>query len=281
MMKFSILIANYNNGKFFKFCYESLLAQTYQNWEAIIVDDCSTDDSVEIIKKIVGKDHRFSIFENDKNYGVGVTKSKLINLSDGQFLGFVDPDDAITPNAIQTSVEAFIKNQDVVLTYSKFIRCDENLIPINTPKLTRQVRNNDQYFFNCPVQIVNFTTFRKNAYEETTKIDPTLRIAEDQDLYLKLYEKGKFKFINEANYLYRMHNGGISQNSNKEKSKEYFAKVIFNTMKHRKLQMINGKKIPDQYNTPSDIYSLLEYKHSRLYRLKNRIHVYIELLRGL
>lgn len=280
-MKFSILIANYNNGKFFKSCYESLLHQTYQNWEAIIVDDCSTDDSVETIRNIIGKDQRFSIFENDKNYGVGVTKSKLIELSDGQFFGFVDPDDAITPNAIHSSVKAFIKNQDVVLTYSKFIRCDENLTPINIPKLTRQVRNNDQYFFNCPVQIVNFTAFRKTAYEETTKIDPTLRIAEDQDLYLKLYEKGKFKFINEANYFYRIHGGGISQNSNKEKSKEYFAKVIFNAMKRRKLQIINGKKIPDQYDAPSDIYTLLEYKHSRLYRLKNRIHVYIELLRGL
>ena len=51
-MKFSILIANYNNGKFFKDCYDSILAQEYKNWETIILDDKSTDDSVEVIKKI-------------------------------------------------------------------------------------------------------------------------------------------------------------------------------------------------------------------------------------
>jgi len=275
-MKFSILIANYNNGKFFKTCYESILTQTYTNWEAIILDDCSTDDSVEVIRSIIGGDERFKLFENDKNYGVGVTKSKLIELSNGQIIGFVDPDDAITFNAIHSSVKVFKRNQNVVLTYSNFVRCDESLIPINIAKSTRQVRNNDKYFFNCPVQIVNFVSFRKFAYEETTKIDPTLRIAEDQDLYMKLYEKGVFKFINEANYYYRMHSGGISQNNNKEKSKEYFARVIFNTMKRRNLKKINGKTIPDHYHFPSEIYDLLQYKNSALYRIKNRVHVFLE-----
>ncbi len=50
-MLFSILIANYNNGHFFKDCYQSIIAQTYANWEAIIVDDCSSDDSVTVIKQ--------------------------------------------------------------------------------------------------------------------------------------------------------------------------------------------------------------------------------------
>jgi len=269
-MKFSILIANYNNGKFFKDCYESLLKQTYKNWEAIIIDDCSTDNSMEIIRNMTANDPRFRIYENGKNYGVGVTKSKLIELSHGQILGFIDPDDAVAPNAIQASIEAFNKNKNIVLTYSKFVRCDENMNPIEIPKITRQIRNNDKYFFNCPVQIVNFTTFKKETYEKTTKMDPTLRIAEDQDLYLKLYEKGNFKFINKVHYFYRMHPGGISQNSNKEKSKEYFAKVIFNTMKRRNLKVINGKKIPDKYSNPKDIYALLKYKYSLWYRLKNK-----------
>ena len=50
-VKFSILIANYNNGKFFKDCYDSIIAQTYKDWEVVIVDDRSTDDSVAIITK--------------------------------------------------------------------------------------------------------------------------------------------------------------------------------------------------------------------------------------
>lgn len=73
---FSILIAQYNNGKYFEDCYKSIMAQTYPNWEAIIVDDCSTDDSVEQMRKIVGNDPRFKIFVNEENKGCGYTKRR-------------------------------------------------------------------------------------------------------------------------------------------------------------------------------------------------------------
>ncbi|UCA61755.1 glycosyltransferase [Chryseobacterium rhizoplanae] len=275
MIKFSILIANYNNGKFFKSCYHSIMMQTYHNWEVIILDDCSTDDSVEVIKSIIGKDSRFKLYENAKNCGVGFTKGRLIELANGSVCGFVDPDDAISPDALFSSVIAYLEDK-IVLTYSKFVKCDENLIPINNPSLTKQIRNNDPYFFNCPIQIVNFVTFRKEVYERTLKIDPKLRIAEDQDLYLKLYEFGKFKYIDKVNYYYRMHDGGISQNGNKEKSKEYFAKVIFSTMKRRQLNTINGKAIPSEYQSASEIYDLLKYKESLSYRIKNIIRLWAE-----
>lgn len=275
-MKFSILIANYNNGRFFRDCYNSILSQTYSKWEVVILDDGSTDNSLELIRNIIGKDFRFRIYKNAENHGVGVTKRKLIELASGAICGFLDPDDALGCDAILSSICTFKKNNDVVLTYSKFVRCDKNLNPINIPKLPKQVLNKDPYFFNCPVQIVHFVTFRKEVYEETTKIDPTLKIAEDQDLYLKMYEEGKFKFIDQANYFYRMHNGGISQNDNKTESKEYFARVIFNTMKRRNLTTINGKKIPAHYNDSSEIFNLLEYKNSLSYRIKNRIRIAIE-----
>ena len=66
-MLFSILIANYNNGKFFKDCYDSIINQTYDNWEAIIVDDHSADQSVELIKAIIKEDARFKLYENENN----------------------------------------------------------------------------------------------------------------------------------------------------------------------------------------------------------------------
>ncbi|SHL65085.1 Glycosyltransferase involved in cell wall bisynthesis [Chryseobacterium carnipullorum] len=275
-MKFSILIANYNNGKFFKTCYDSIIAQTYDNWEAIILDDCSTDNSLEVIKGIVGNDPRFKIYENTKNSGVGVTKNKLIELGEGNICGFVDPDDAISPNALLSSITIFKKNSSVVLTYSKFVKCDENLVPIEIPKLTMSVPNNDPYFFNCPVHIVHFVSFRKDVYNQTEKMDTVMRIAEDQDLYLKMYEKGKVQFINEAHYLYRTHSGGISQNENRPKSREYFAKVIFNAMKRRNLKTINGKAVPNEYSNSTEIYSLLEYQSSILFRIKKKLKIFVQ-----
>ncbi|WP_162087603.1 glycosyltransferase family 2 protein [Chryseobacterium aquaeductus] len=272
-MKFSILIANYNNGKFFRNCYDSIISQSYDNWEAIILDDASTDDSLEVIENIIGDDNRFKIYKNDHNSGVGITKSKLIQLVDGEICGFVDPDDAITENALQSAITIFKKNKKVVLTYSKYVQCDENLSHLDIPKNSMQVPNGDAYFFNCPVHIVHFVCFRKEIYDKTEKMNSEMKIAEDQDLYLKMYEKGKVKFINEPNYLYRTHSGGISQNDNRPKSREYFAQVIFDAMKRRNLKEINGKAIPDRFGEPKEIYDLLEYQNSISYRIKKKLRI--------
>ncbi|WP_267405626.1 MULTISPECIES: glycosyltransferase [unclassified Chryseobacterium] len=276
MMTFSILIANYNNGKFFKNCYDSIISQKYTNWEVIILDDCSTDNSLELINGLIKDDSRFKLFENEVNCGVGITKAKLIELANGEICGFVDPDDGISPDALLSSITVFTKSKDVVLTYSKFVKCDENLQPLEIPKLAMQVPNGDPYFFNCPVHIVHFVSFRKDVYLQTEKMNTIMRIAEDQDLYLKMYEKGKVKFINENNYLYRTHSGGISQNENRPKSREYFAQVIFNAMKRRKLTTINGKKVPETYTNSKEIYNLLDYQTSIFYRFKKKLKILIQ-----
>jgi glycosyltransferase involved in cell wall biosynthesis len=277
-MKFSILIANYNNGKYFRECYDSVMAQEYPNWEAVILDDASTDDSVRVIKNIIKDDRRFRFFENSVNSGVGITKSRLIDLAEGDVCGFVDPDDAITPTAISSSIKNF-QEKEVVLTYSVFMSCDENLQPLS-PFRTRQVKNNDRCFFNYPIQIAHFVCFDRKVYLQTEKMNTAMKIAEDQDLYLKMYEKGKVKFINEVNYLYRLHSGGISQNDNKQQSYEYFAKVIFLAMKRRNLTEINGRDIPDEYTRSKDIYNLLEYQHSIPYRIKKKISIFAQQIFG-
>jgi glycosyltransferase involved in cell wall biosynthesis len=279
-MKFSVLIANYNNGKFFKTCYDSVIAQTYNNWEVIILDDTSTDDSLEVIRGIIGNDSRFRIYENSENSGVGITKSKLIELADGDICGFVDPDDAIAPNALTSSIKVFENKKKVVLTYSKFAKCDENLKPVTVPKIVDQVINNCPYFFNCPVNIVHFVSFRKAIYEQTEKINTVMKIAEDQDLYLKMYEMGNVKFINKVNYFYRLHSGGISQNDNRPKSREYFAKVIYNAMKRRNLLSINGKPVPCEYTNPQEIYQLLEYQNSYTFKVKKKIKIFAQQIFG-
>ena len=277
-MKFSILIAHYNNAVLFKDCYGSLLAQTYKNWEAVILDDASSEEEKEQIKTIIAGDERFKFFENEKNSGVGVTKSKLIELASGDICGFVDPDDAILPEAVEKAVKVFTQKKNVVLAYSRFMSCDKDLKPIAPFKSAMQVQNKDPYFFNYPIQIAHFVTFRKDIYEQTEKMNPDLKISEDQDLYLKLYEKGDVYFIDDTNYLYRTHQGGISQNDNKSKSYEYFSQVVFNAMKRRNIKSINGMKIPETYPGQQEIFKLLEYQNSIPYRIKRKISITLQKL---
>ena len=108
-MKFSILIAHYNNDLFFKDCYNSIINQSYQDFEVIIVDDYSEVTSIKEVKNLIKNDIRFKFFQNSSNKGVGYTKNKCIEFASGDICGFVDPDDALRNDAVEKMVEFFKK----------------------------------------------------------------------------------------------------------------------------------------------------------------------------
>ncbi|WP_415328846.1 glycosyltransferase family 2 protein [Chryseobacterium sp. MMS23-Vi53] len=270
MNKTSILIANYNNGKYFRDCYDSIISQSYENWEAIIVDDCSTDDSVNIIKEIIQNDDRFKLYQNETNNGCGYTKKKCIDLSTGDLCAFLDPDDALLYYSIECSIDELHKYPKAIATYSQLIFCDENLNPKETFTKIKQI-NNSKYFFNCPIQLSAFFVFRKEAYIKTVGIDPSLKNAVDQDLYLKLLEVGDARFIEEVLYKYRLHSNGISQQSSKLSAKESFAKVIHKAMKRRNITRIQNRLVPEFYTHAEEIYELLSYQTKISYRIMSRI----------
>lgn len=246
-MLFSILIAHYNNYNYFIECYKSIIAQSYQNFEAIIVDDCSTDGSYEKIRNLTQNDTRVKLVRNESNRGVGYTKKRCIDLASGEICGFVDPDDIITPNALQTSVS--IHNEKNVATYSRFYLCDNQLNKLKLFPHSRVVKNGSEKFFNIFLEVNHFFTFKKDAYKKITSMNSELSSAEDQDLYLKLYEVGNFSFINEPLYLYRLHDKGVSQKKdNKGVLNNNWNQVILDTAKRRNIDKLYGKKIEDIEN---------------------------------
>lgn len=267
-MKFSILIANYNNGRFFKDCYESIIAQEYKNWEVIIIDDASTDDSIEIINSLIKKDLRFKLFINPQNKGCGYTKRRCVEYASGDYCAFLDPDDALFPNSIKDSVH-YLQNSKHIATYSKLTLCDESLNIIDDYKNIKQIYN-ERHFFNVPIQLSHFFSFKREIYLKTAGIDPTLSSAVDQDLYLKLLEYGNAKYIPVRMYKYRQHSSGISQSSFKGDAKLSFAKVIFNALKRRNISK-TLKHIPDNYENPDEIFSLFDYQIKIIYRYKAKI----------
>lgn len=252
-MTFSILIAHYNNFEYFKDCYQSILNQTYQDFEVIILDDCSTDGSYEKVKDWVKNDSRFKVFQNEENKGVGYTKGKLIELATGEICGFLDPDDAITPNALENSLSHFSEN--IIAVYSFIKMCDNQLNFVKLLPNQKQVKNNNPFFLNIFFDVNHFFLFRKKAYLKTEGIDIELTSAVDQDLYLKLYEQGSFKLIKEPHYIYRMHDKGVSQ----EKSKKgilnkNWDKVLRNTLKRRNTTKIYGKNLNEIENLPRFVF---------------------------
>lgn len=233
---FSILIAQYNNGQYFKDCYDSILAQTYSNWEVIIVDDGSTDDSLAVMQNMVGHDPRFHIVSNDKNQGCGYTKRRAAELAKGEMCAFLDPDDALTKDALELMVHEHIKHPDAAAIYSKPYFCDEQLKPQHI-RDSKQVINGDSHYFDFDGYLFAFLSFKYEFYRRTDGIDPYLQRAVDKDFVLKLYEAGPCYLLDEALYLYRIHEKGISTNTNEDKAYFWFWVTIINAAKRRNVNI--------------------------------------------
>ena len=217
-MLFSILIANYNNGKFFSDCYKSILNQTYQNWEVIIVDDCSEDNSLEIIENLTRGDHRFKVFKNDKNRGCGFTKNRCGNLAKGEICGFLDPDDTIKPLALEIMAEKFQNDEKLALVSSRYEFVDEKLNYLSDGVIGGEIPIGKSYLTSFKGEITHFAVFKRKYFLQKNGIDLRMKRAVDQDLYLKLEECGKHCFVNKVLYSYRQNTNGISQNENWNKS---------------------------------------------------------------
>ena len=253
-MKFSVLIAHYNNFEYFKQCYESLKNQTYKNFEIILVDDCSTDDSFEKIVELTKNDNRIKTYKNEENKGVGFTKRRCVELSSGEICGFVDPDDALTENALEISVKAHEKN--CVAAYSQLYFCDKNLNPKKVFENTKKVKNNDALFFNIQFEVAHFFTFKKESYLKTEGINADYKVAEDIDYILKLYEIGNFYFIEKPLYYYRIHKKGLSHDQAKVELKNQTWNIVLQeALVRRGIKKIYGKNASEIKNIQHFILS--------------------------
>lgn len=252
-MMFSILIAHYNNYDYFRACYASILKQSYQDFEVIILDDCSTDGSFEKIKTEVMNNPKVKLFQNEENKGVGFTKKKCVTLATGEICSFVDPDDAITPNALEICTEKY-HNPETIATYSQINICDESLRPQKIFENTRHIKSGNPLFFNIRFEISHFFTFRKEAYKKIRGINPELNVAEDMDLYLQLYDIGKIDYISSPLYFYRVHKKGLSHDPQKENiKKQNWHQVLLETLKRRNISLLYGEKIETIHHLPEFI----------------------------
>ena len=254
-MTFSVLIAHYNNWNYFQECYQSIKNQTYQDYEIVLVDDYSTDESYEKLLALSKEDFKLKLFRNSENKKVGFTKRRCVEEATGEICGFLDPDDFLAPNALAEAIKIYQNNNQCIATYSKIKLVDVSSKTIDDFKQTRKIKNRDKNFFNINFEIAHFFTFKKEFYLKTEGINAKLTSAVDQDLYLKLYELGDFCFINQAHYFYRLHDKGVSQDKTKKgKLGENWHQVIFDTCKRRNIKKIYGKDVFAISNLPQFLY---------------------------
>ena len=210
---FSVLIANYNNGQYLLKSIESVKKQTYSNWEIIIVDDGSTDNSRDVYKQLE-KDARIHVYYNETNKGCAYTKHQLMLHADGDYCGYLDPDDVILPKAIEVTMKTLMAAPETVLTFSRHYICDEQL---NVKQESRPLvlKEGESYFEHHDYQAEVFAGFRKDAYFRSGGLDVSNKAGVDADLYFRLEEQGKIAIIDEFTYKYRRQPHAITANVDK------------------------------------------------------------------
>lgn len=131
----SIVMPSYNTGKYIAESIESVLVQTYQNWELLIVDDCSTDNTDEVVASF--NDQRIRYFKNEKNSGAAVGRNRALRVAQGEWIAFLDSDDLWMPKKLEWQLK-FMKKNGYYFSYTEYEEIDvdgnKTGVKVNGPK---------------------------------------------------------------------------------------------------------------------------------------------------
>ncbi len=146
----SIIMPSYNCGKFIKETFSSVQAQTYQNWEIIFMDDCSTDDTYSVVNALKEKDHRIKFYQNKVNSGAAVSRNNALREAKGRWIAFLDSDDIWEPEKLEKQVK-FMEENGYAFSYTGYQEIDSDSKPtsvfISGPK---HVTKHGMYNFCWP-----------------------------------------------------------------------------------------------------------------------------------
>ena len=270
---FSLLMANYNNANYIETAINSVLKQTYTNWELIIVDDCSVDESIKIIKQFL-RDKRIKLIQLELNLGYGGSLKTAADYASNQILAILDADDKLHETALEIMLKTYQDSPDCGFVYSTMWRCDAQLKNCSIVNWIGPSIPEKTNIFN--IKISHFKTFLKDAYLKTPGFDLNQKKAVDKDIIFKLEEVTELKYVDVPLYYYRWHGGGISQ----EKS-NYEAEFYHYLAKRKAYHRRKNSTIPNftQKQIQFEYYRMTFYKLThfliRIYR-KFRISEFLK-----
>lgn len=208
----SIIVPCYNQAAFLDQCLQSVLVQTYQNWECLLINDGSTDKTEEIAKNWVAKDSRFKYFYQ-KNSGVSTTRNFGIEQSNGEFIQFLDGDDFLHPEKLQKSLDFTSQNNLIISNFDMLTGGLHTSAFCDLSKRDCNYQNLLQFWdvdFNLPIHTI---LIAKNLIGDI-RFPTTLRAKEDWIFWLEIFKKPTAKpiFINQILATYRNNDLGASKN---------------------------------------------------------------------
>ena len=224
----SIVLPVYNGEKYLRESIDSVLAQTYKNWELLIVDDCSTDSSAAIAKEYASKDRRIYYYRNENNLRLPRNLNKGFRLAKGDYLTWTSDDNKFKPTALEKMYDALKNNQNAQFVFAscRVINSEGEEIEyiMVDDKRKKQIVGHN-------VVGACFMYTRK-AYEEVGEYHPDFTLVEDYDYWQRIYAKFNAVAISDILYEYRWHDGALTSTMKKDTFNKTLEKML---LKNRSL----------------------------------------------
>lgn len=219
----SIVMPCYNAENFIKESINSVINQTYKNWELIIVDDCSIDNSSAIIKKFIKKDSRIKTIQLEKNSGAAISRNRGIEIANGKYIAFLDSDDIWFDIKLEKQISHMKKNNSL-FSYTSYCLINDSSRVIGN-FITKKKLNYKELLKTCPIGCSTVVYDCEKLGKIYMPIDAYKR--EDYAMWLNVFKKINYSegIIEPLSY-YRIYSNSVS--SNKLKMAYYQWKVYRN-----------------------------------------------------
>lgn len=269
----SVIIPNYNHAHYLSERLESVLGQIYQNFEVIILDDCSTDDSRDVIEKYRSNSHVSQIVYNEENSGrVFKQWKKGLSLAKGELLWIAESDDKCEPTFLERLVQCFIDHPALSLAFSKSLLFDDagKTWTMDTEGLSEGVYTSRDFIsrfmsHGCPMLNASACVFSKAAFEKIDDRYTEFRCSGDRMFWTLISEQGDVAVVGDRLNHYRKHGEnttaygyqrGINQRETKiildyilDKgyiSHETYKKIRHNYIKKNVFELLTDKKLKQE-----------------------------------
>jgi len=239
----SIVVASYNHAEFLAQRMDSLVAQTYPDIEIIVIDDCSTDDSWQVLQRYEN-DPRVRLIARERNGGWVAVSNQGIELSKGEFVIFANCDDACEPELIARLVSAMRSDDKAGIAF-----CRSWLVDENNNRLSDDLQIQQQSFrerctadtlipgaemgkfllHSCVIPNLSAALIRRRCFSAVGVLSPDFRACSDWDLFFRVAEHFDFAYVSQPLNLFRQHETTI-RSSMKERAtyEEYFRVLLGN-----------------------------------------------------
>lgn len=204
MKKVSIVLPVYNGEENLEKSIESILNQTYQNIQLILVDDCSTDKTPDIIDTYIKKDSRICLIRNEENLKLPASLNAGFRIAEGEYYTWTSDDNIYHESAIETMVNCMEENPIYSMVYCNVILIGQEGEILRKNKLP----DPEQLLFKNTVGACFL--YRSEIAHKVGEYDETLFLAEDYDYWLRIYQEGKIKHMKQFLYYYRCHDNSLT-----------------------------------------------------------------------